>query len=207
MRVIVGLIVIIIVAVLAFLFWIYSGGYDVAASRPHTPLTAWLLDTAKRQSVRARARGISPPFLAEEGMVEEGAKLFHERCEGCHGAPGVDAKPFAKHMLPQPPKLAEDVRRWTSAELFWIVRHGIRMTGMPAFGELIPEQKIWQIVAFLQQLPNLQAEQYQKMVAPPAPPPPAEAAPPAGLVLPPPPGGGLEMPAPPPAPGNPLGGG
>ncbi|MBI5162636.1 MAG: cytochrome c [Magnetospirillum sp.] len=174
MRVVVGIGAAVAVVLVGFLIWVYSGSYEVAATTPGGK--GWLYETLTRQSVRARAKGIEVPALADPAMTADGARRFAEACAACHGAPGQDQQAFAAHMRPPAQALTESPRRWSSAELFWIARSGLRSSGMPAFGEIYGDDQLWPVVAFIQQLPEMSPEHYAELVAPPAPP--AEEAPP-----------------------------
>jgi mono/diheme cytochrome c family protein len=155
-----------IIATLAVLFGlglvaIYGGVYNVAADKPHNVLEAWILDTAMTNSVKAHAAGIETPGdLDSEGRVHTGFHLFDEMCVQCHGAPGKDPDEVGKGLHPKPPDLTKVVRRWSAAELFWIVSHGIKATGMPSFGGTHTDEQLWNIVAFLTELPGFTAEKY-----------------------------------------------
>jgi mono/diheme cytochrome c family protein len=81
-------------------------------------------------------------------------------CVYCHGAPGKEASDIGQGLHPSPPNLAEIAQRWKNSELFWIVKNGINMTGMPAFGPTHADDTIWNIVGFVRQLPHLTAEDY-----------------------------------------------
>jgi len=181
MRVIFEAVVLVVLAALGLLVWVYSGGFDATAFRPDSGTATWLLETAKRQSVRVHAANIAVPPLADSAMVESGARLYHDNCEGCHGAPAIDVQPFARNLRPMPPALGDNVRGWTAAQLFWVVKNGIRLSGMPAaWGPLVEDEHAWSVVAFLQQLPGMPADRYQALLAPAVeiPPPAAESAPP-----------------------------
>lgn len=185
MRVLLGIFALLILATLAFVGWIYVGGYDASAVARDPEPVRWLTETAKRQSIRVHSRDIQVPQLAEPILVEEGAKAFAQHCALCHGAPGSDPAPFTRGMQPLPPDLSREVAHWTSAELFSIVRNGLRMTAMPAWGQVLVDGEIWGIVAFLNQLPTMTPERYQQIVAPP-PPRADEAAPEQAPLIPPP---------------------
>ena len=86
-------------------------------------------------------------------------------CTGCHGAPGKPARAVGKGLSPRPPDLTEAVRTWDDGNLFWIIRNGIKMTGMPAFGQTHDDPSIWNIVAFVKKLPGMTSEQYQALQA------------------------------------------
>ena len=98
---------------------------------------------------------IKPPPLDNADLIRLGAGHFHGGCAFCHGAPGIPVSPIAQHMLPPPPDLTTSMRPWTDEELFWIVKHGIKYTGMPGWAALEREDEIWAVVAFLRQMPKL----------------------------------------------------
>lgn len=177
MRVILGIVVVLLLLALGAVLLVYSGTIDVAARDPLNPLVGWVADTTKRQSVRSHARAIQPPPLGPE-MVEEGARLFQRECVQCHGAPGTASLPFARALRPEPPDLSTAVRDWSAAELFWITKNGLALTGMPGWGASRVDAELWPVVAFLNQLPTMDAARWQALTAPPPPPP--EPEPPAG---------------------------
>lgn len=138
------------------------GGYNVAASAGHSPVGQWVLDTTMHRSVKARADGPAPVSFTE-GQVETGFSHYDETCVICHGGPGVEPAEWAQAMTPPPPDLAHAAQHWEAPELFWIVKHGIKMTAMPAFGEHHGDGDLWAIVAFLQTLPELDDDAYRVM--------------------------------------------
>jgi mono/diheme cytochrome c family protein len=147
---------------------VYAGVYDVAASAGHSRVMRWLLETAMERSVRRRAAGIVAPRLDAPDLVAAGARHYDAMCVGCHGAPGVPRGEAAEGLLPEPADLARAVPRWRAAELYWITRHGIEMTGMPAWGATHSDGDLWAIVAFLLRLPELTAEAYREATGSPA---------------------------------------
>jgi mono/diheme cytochrome c family protein len=154
----------ILVAAAGGLALIYTGLAEVAATEPHWAVTEWALETAMESGVRRRARGIAAPvFLADEARVRAGAPAYEDMCAGCHGAPGREPGPGAKGMLPEPPDLARVHREWSPAELFWITRNGVRMTGMPAFGPTHRDDEIWELVAFVERLDALSPDAYREL--------------------------------------------
>jgi len=84
-------------------------------------------------------------------------------CVGCHGAPGVSPSVVGEGLNPEPPDLSEVAAHMTPAEFFWITQNGIKMTGMPAFGPTHSDEELWGIVAIMQKLPELSAEDYKAM--------------------------------------------
>lgn len=143
----------------------YSGAYDVAASVPHRAVTEWLLDTAMVHSVQRRARKMTsePPDLADPARIRRGASHYAVLCISCHGAPGVDPTDIGRGLNPAPPQLEDVASEWSAEELYWIVRHGIKFTGMPAFGSTQDEEKLWDIVALVKKLPELSPEEYRNL--------------------------------------------
>jgi mono/diheme cytochrome c family protein len=165
MKIIVTLIVFIIIIIVAFLLFIYSGIYNISATEPHTEFTKWILSTATEQSVKSRAKGINVPPLSDESLVQMGFHHYNEMCATCHGAPGVKPSEIGKGLSPEPPDLIKESKKskWNEAELFWIIKYGIKYTGMPAFGPTHSDEELWGIVAFLKRLPELSPEEYQTM--------------------------------------------
>ncbi len=154
---------------------LYSGVYDIAATNQHLGPTYWLLDTGMRQSVRNRAEEIEVPALGDEARASRGLAGYREHCVACHGAPGVAPQPFALGMTPVAANLAHTAREWPPAQLFWVIKFGIKMSGMPAWQFRLQDDQMWDIVAFLQRLPALSPEAYRALATPapmPAAPPP-----------------------------------
>ncbi len=164
MKVIWTILIFIIVVIVGFFIFIYMGKYDIAATKPHTKLTEFILNIATEQSVRSHAVGITVPSLDGESMIKTGFDHYKEMCVGCHGAPGVKPSEIGKGLYPEPPELADEVDEISSEELYWITKNGIKMTGMPAFGPTHSEEELWSIVAFLRQLPDMSPEEYKAMV-------------------------------------------
>jgi cytochrome c553 len=146
----------------AFLF-AWSGIYSVAASRGHWPTTAWILEFGMRNSVARHAIGIDVPPLTDPALIERGAGHFQGGCAPCHGAPGIRPDPVAQHMLPHPPDLSAAVPTWRTQQLFWIVKHGLKYTGMPAWPAPTRDDEIWAVVAFLGRLPRLSPDEYSRL--------------------------------------------
>jgi mono/diheme cytochrome c family protein len=143
---------------------VYGGLYNVAATEQHLQPVFSLVETAMRQSVRLRARNIEPPPLSGELTVLRGAACFRDKCAQCHGAPGVAQGDIGKSMQPLPGPLVDAPRHWKARELYWVTRHGIRMSGMPAWQYRLSDAELWSVVAFMLRLPELNAAQYAGLV-------------------------------------------
>ena len=145
------------------LIYIYAGAYNVAATDPHAQVVYWTLSTTQVQSVRSHAESLEEPLPSDSAALRMGFHHFEEMCVTCHGAPGVSPSEIGKGLNPEPPELSEMVERYSPGELYWIVKNGLKMTGMPAFGPTHSEEELRAIVAFLQRLPELTPEEYQAM--------------------------------------------
>jgi mono/diheme cytochrome c family protein len=149
--------------ILAGSAFIYSGIYYVGADQPHWSTTAWLLYQARDRSIRAHASGIAVPAgLDDPARIAAGVTHYAEHCAVCHGAPGVERGEIAEGLYPKPPDLAVTSKGYTDAELFWIVKHGIEMTGMPSWGGH-SDDELWATVGFIRKLPGMTPEDYAKL--------------------------------------------
>ena len=126
-------------------------------------MEAWALNTTMRRSVAAQAASVGQPPVFTHDMMHEGFEHYDEMCTACHGGPGIERSDIGKGLNPRAPDLAEAVKAWTSRQLFWIIKHGVKMTGMPSFGATHDDDEVWSIVAFVEKLPQLSPEQYQRM--------------------------------------------
>ncbi|MBX6375155.1 MAG: cytochrome c [Acetobacteraceae bacterium] len=162
-RFVLGFIVAILVLAAVGLAVVFTGAFNVAASVPHTGLETWVLSTTMRNSVRRHAEGIAVPASIGEDQVREGFAQYRQSCVYCHGGPGVDPADWAQGFTPEPPFLPDTVRRWRPQDLFWIVKNGIKMTAMPAFGGHLDDRQIWGVVGFIQRLPDMPAETYERL--------------------------------------------
>lgn len=147
----------------AFTF-IYAGVFDVSAMRPHWPATSWALETVRVRSIKVAAAGVTPPpGLGGEDQIVGGTQHFAAHCASCHGGPGVPAGNVANGLYPRPADLKDVAKRYTPGELFWILKNGIKMSGMPAWPDH-GEDELWNIVAFLERLPAMSEADYATLV-------------------------------------------
>ena len=148
------------------LIFIYSGWYNVSANEQENGIMKWVLNTTKDRSIESRLKDITVPDLNNLSMINEGFKHYNEMCVSCHGAPGLEETEVSVGLNPTAPYLVKVAKEIDPKELFWITKNGIKMTGMPAWGKTHSDEKIWAIVAFVKKLPNMTAEEYQKMESP-----------------------------------------
>lgn len=159
-----ALIVVTAVALLLGGAVVWSGMIDPAADAPHARPVLWMLDQVRRRGVAVRGTGIDVPDLADDALVRSGAGNYAAMCAGCHLAPGVTDGELYRGLYPQPPALAAPPRPIPPGEAFWVIKHGIKASGMPAWGRSMDERSIWGLVAFLQRLPGLTEAGYAAVV-------------------------------------------
>lgn len=154
-----------LLAILAVtLLAIQAGVYNVAADVPHTQTIYWLLKTARERSVSMRAAKIPvPQDLDSPNRIAAGAGQYNDMCAGCHLAPGMRRTELSRGLYPRAPELRRG-SGMTPAEEFWVIKHGIKATGMPAWGITHSDDMIWDVVAFLRKLPDLSVEEYQALI-------------------------------------------
>jgi len=133
--------------------FVWSGVYNIAASTDHFGQTTWLLQKVREQSIAAQSSSINPPQLDDVGMIRLGASHYAGVCVPCHGWPGDPINPIVGGMLPPPPDLGEALERRPVNEIFWIVKNGLKYTGMPAWPAQKRDDEVWAVTAFLSQLP------------------------------------------------------
>ena len=149
--------------VLAGMTFIYSGGFNVAADVPHSRPVLAIMNMARERSVSVRSRAIPVPDLNDPQLVLKGAGQYAAMCTNCHLAPGMGDSEIRPGLYPRPQNLSRT--RLDPREAFWIIKHGLKMTGMPAWGSSHDDPTIWSMVAFLQRLPDMTPAQYRAIVA------------------------------------------
>lgn len=145
------------------LLFVWSGAYDVAASKPHFAVTNWLFDFAKRRSVETHSLLISTPPLDNPDLARLGAAHYHGGCAPCHGGPGDPSNPIVQQMYPEPADLPLAAPGWTAGQLFWIAKNGLKFTGMPAWVAQNRDDEVWAVVAFLRALPKMSDAEYRRL--------------------------------------------
>lgn len=156
--------------------FLYSGLYPMGADSPHNSLTYWALETLRENSIERASRTLALPDLSSPDLILAGGADYNEMCAACHLKPGKGESDMSTGLYPLPPNLtippylhmvgetSERVSRLARKQ-FWVIKHGIKASGMPAWGKTHDDQRIWAMVAFLQQLPRLTSAQYQTLTA------------------------------------------
>jgi len=153
----------IVVAVLLVLGFIWSGLYNVGADDPHTRPMLAMMQSLRANSIHARSKHLQAPNLDDPQLVLKGAGQYAAMCTGCHLAPGMEESEIRPGLYPQPPNLSR--QRVDPKDAFWVIKHGVKMSAMPAWGLSHDDMTIWSMVAFLQKLPGLSPAQYRELVA------------------------------------------
>jgi mono/diheme cytochrome c family protein len=154
---------------LAFVLVARTGAVDVAATADHLPGAEWFFSTLSDRSIRRyaaeamEAGELEPPGEVTDAMLRTGAVHYRAMCVVCHGAPGAERGEFGQGLEPEPPDLSHTAREMSEAEIFWVLEHGIRHTGMPAFGATHGEEELQAITAFVTRLDGMSPEEYRRL--------------------------------------------
>jgi len=142
--------------------FIESGYYNIGADDHHTQLTLTLIEELRERSIGARAETIALRYVEDPEKIAAGAQHYATLCVGCHLAPGVTKSAIRPGLYPHPPNLAqEDLHDGRRA--FWIIKHGIKMSAMPAWSKALDDDAIWDVVSFVRKMPDMTPETYRKL--------------------------------------------
>jgi len=159
--------IVILVAVSALGMGSYLGYglYDVSADTKHWGITEWVLGSVRDRSITTASSDIKVPTnLADQNYYVQAAGNYQEMCSGCHLAPGIRETELSQGLYPQPPDFTAN-KPDDPIRTFWVIKHGLKMTGMPAWGVSHSDEDIWQLVAFTQQLKGIEQRDYLEMVS------------------------------------------
>ncbi len=152
------------VAIVASGLFVWSGLYNVAASSSHWEITNWILERIRVESVDTWSSFVGkPPPLDDAERIRLGAAHFEGGCTPCHSRPGARANAIAESMLPVPPPLSGSIDELDDEEIFWIVKHGLKFTAMPAWPSQSRDDEVWAVTAFLLRLPDLSSRDYREL--------------------------------------------
>ncbi|MGV8991386.1 MAG: c-type cytochrome [Thiobacillus sp.] len=147
---------------------VYGGKVDVAADSPHSDLIFNLLEIAREKSIDQGVKGLSVPInLADKDRIRRGAGNYDAMCVSCHLAPGMENSEIRMGLYPTPPNLStlDEPSTEAAARKFWVIKHGIKASGMPAWSKGgIEDEAIWDMVALLQVMPKLTQASYGELV-------------------------------------------
>ena len=151
----------IVVALLYFLL----GRYDVSATKPHPAIVSVILHSVTERSIQRNSAGLEVPYdVDDENIYVEGFKEYEEMCVQCHGAPGVELSSTGKGLFPKPPRFpSEEFNEYSLKDIFWVMKNGIKMTGMPAYGPTHEDETIWAVAIFLDKSRDLSEAEYKSL--------------------------------------------
>jgi mono/diheme cytochrome c family protein len=139
-----------------------SGIYNIGADNHHTAIVLAIVERLRERSIAVRSSAIAVPALDDASRVEAGGARYAALCVGCHLAPGVSRSDLRPGLYPHPPDLAQ-VEVVDAQRAFWTIKHGIKMSAMPAWEKSLDDATIWDIVAFVRKLPAMTPEQYRRL--------------------------------------------
>jgi mono/diheme cytochrome c family protein len=169
MRILAAIGALAIVGAIGAAVFFFGGFYSVAGTAEDPAIVHWALVQVRTASINRHALDQPPANFNEAAKVQAGARAFAEHgCANCHGAPGVNWTKFSEGLKPDPPELKDAVNELTPSQLFWVIKNGINMTGMPSFALAgAKDEDLWLIVAFLKKLPSVSEADYKAWTAPP----------------------------------------
>jgi mono/diheme cytochrome c family protein len=139
-----------------------SGVYNIGADNHHTKIVLAIIEQLREHSIAVRARAIDPPNLQDPARIRVGAEHYAALCVDCHLAPGVTKSDLRPGLYPHPPNLAQEDAR-DAQKAFWTIKHGIKMSAMPAWEKSLDDGAIWDLVAFVRQMPAMTPATYQQL--------------------------------------------
>jgi len=149
---------------LGAILFAWSGAYNIAASEPHWDVTASFIQMLRNRSIEARSADIQPPELSDPKYRQAALAHYHGMCRMCHGAPGYPPNELARGLYPGPPDMTSGgiQKARSEVDIYWVVKHGLKMTGMPAFGPTHKTEELWGLVALAGAMPGMSPERYAK---------------------------------------------
>lgn len=164
MKYVITIAVVSAVLIVGAALYMWFGIYNIAATKPHWNSTLSFIETFRDRSIAVRSEDIRAPNLDDPKLTEAALPHYHEMCRLCHGAPGYAPEEFAIGLYPSPPSMKSGniQKERSDAEIYWIVKHGIKMTGMPAFGPTHKEEQLWGLVALAEEMPQMSTEHYRQ---------------------------------------------
>ena len=166
MKYIVTIVIVLAVLIAGAFLYAWSGMYNIAATKPHWSLTSSVIDMVRDRSIEAYSQDIQRAGPGGSELKDTFFSHYHGMCRLCHGAPGHRPEEFAMGLYPQPPEMTsgEIQTEFSETEIYWIVEHGLKLTGMPAFGPSHDEEDLWGLATLAGAMPGMSPEQYNQRV-------------------------------------------
>jgi mono/diheme cytochrome c family protein len=138
------------------------GLMPVSADGTHSRLEARIMPTVLHASIDRHASGETNPMTLNEDNLKAGVGTYKAMCARCHSTPANGPSVYGQSFYPPAPQLPEGMAQYTDSQLFWLIKHGVRNTGMPAWGGMLSDEEIWQIASLLKNSrdlpPSVEAE-------------------------------------------------
>jgi hypothetical protein len=165
-KIILTIIVTLAIFVAGFLIYITSGSYDISQTVPHNGLTKWVIRKTTHSSIDKRMmENQIPSNFNDSTQIMLGFQHYDEMCTSCHGAPGIKPWEMAEGLYPEPPQMFKRKKQEDPQEFFWIIKNGIKMTSMPAYGPTHDDKTLWAITAFVtEKLNKMSPQEYIEWV-------------------------------------------
>jgi mono/diheme cytochrome c family protein len=145
-----------IVLILVGAYLVVKLGYiNFAADQEAPAIERHLAMVASDASMERRAPAIQNPLTPTEDTLVAGAKLYRDNCAGCHGSSADPDAAMGHAFNPPAPQFMSDSADMADNENFYIIQHGIRWTGMPAWKSKFNDTQVWQLVTFLKKMDKL----------------------------------------------------
>jgi hypothetical protein len=160
MKYVLTVVIVLAVLLIGAVLFAWSGIYNIAATDPHWGITLSFIELLKDRSVEVHSDNIQVPNLDDPKLREIALSHYHHTCRLCHGAPGYQREEFAKGLYPAPPSMisGQVQKELGEAEIYWIIKHGIKMTGMPAFGPTHNNEELWGLAVLIKEIPRMNTE-------------------------------------------------
>jgi mono/diheme cytochrome c family protein len=165
MKYVLSIVTIVAVLVVGALLFSWFGIYNIAATQPHWYITSSFVSMLRDRSISVRSDDIRAPDLDDPKLEQTAFSHYHAMCRLCHGAPEYPPEEFAIGLYPSPPSMTSGniQKARSNAEIYWIVKHGLKMTGMPAFGPTHEEEELWGLVALVKEMSQMSPERYREL--------------------------------------------
>lgn len=146
------LVILLVLIIIASVYVIFHA--NIAAVGGPGPTETAVANSARRWYVSRAARTVPSPDIPNNAAnVSAGDSLYSMECGSCHGADGRTPAPIGQAMYPRVPSLSSAaVQKLSDKELFWIIKNGIRLSGMPGFQHINSDRELWQITYYVRSL-------------------------------------------------------
>jgi mono/diheme cytochrome c family protein len=154
-RFLIGFVTAVVLVLLAVFCYVRFGFVDPRADAQMSAFEMKIAMPALDASVDRRAPSVQNPIQATDDNLMTGMKIYQSACAGCHGDVVHTHTAFGDSFYPRAPQFAEDAPDMADNQNFYIIEHGVRLSGMPAWRTSLKEQQMWQVTTFLSHMDKL----------------------------------------------------